>query len=190
MPVGQVSISRAIDFGAKSVEHGHLMTEPVVKKMAEQGVFLVVEALMSLSDGSPDFTPDQQKKFELAKSGFTKMIELAKKHKLKIALGSDTFLSQEAYDLQAMEWTARAKLFSNIEILRQATSIGAELIELSGPRNRYQEGPLGVIKPGAYADLVIVEGNPLADITILSNPNENLRLIMKDGVVYKNTLEK
>jgi imidazolonepropionase-like amidohydrolase len=183
------AVSRAIDFGAKSVEHGHLMTEPVVKKMAEEEVYLVVEALMSLSNGSPDFTLDQQKKFQLAKSGFTKMIELAKKYKLKIALGSDTFLSREAYDLQALEWTARSKLFSNIEILRQATSIGAELVELAGPRNRFQEGPLGVIKVGAYADLVIVDGNPLKDIKILSDPDKNLRLIMKDGVIYKNTLD-
>jgi imidazolonepropionase-like amidohydrolase len=182
------AVSRAIDFGAKSIEHGHLMTEEAVKKMADQGVYLVVEALMSLSEGSPAFTPDQQKKFDLAKAGFTKMIELAKRHELKIALGSDTFLSREAYDLQALEWRARAKLFTSLEIMKQATSIGAELIELSGPRNRYQEGRLGVIEPGAYADLVIVDGNPLEDVTILSEPEASLKLIMKDGVIYKNTL--
>jgi imidazolonepropionase-like amidohydrolase len=182
------AVSRAIDFGAKSIEHGHLMTEPSIIKMKEQGVYLVVEALMSLSDGSPDFTPEQMEKFQLAKAGFMEMIELAKKHELKIALGSDTFLSKEAYDLQALEWTARSKLFTPIEILRQATSIGAELIELSGPRNRYKEGALGVLREGAYADLVIVEGNPLEDITLLADPEKNLRVIMKDGVIYKNTL--
>lgn len=182
------AVSRAIDFGAKSVEHGHLMTEPVVKKMADQGVYLMVEALMSISDGSPDFTPEQQEKFNLAKAGFLEMIELAKKHKLKIAVGSDTFLSKEAYDLQAREWTVHAKLFSPVEIMRQATSIGAELIELSGPRNRFKEGKLGVIEEGAYADMVIIEGNPLEDVTILSNPAKSLRLIMKDGVIYKNML--
>ena len=182
------AVSRAIDFGAKSIEHGHMMTEESVRKMAENDVYLVVEALMSLSDGSPDFTPEQQKKFQLAKDGFMKMIELAKKHKLRIALGSDTFLSKEAYDLQALEWTARAKLFDSAEVMKQATSIGAELIELSGERNRYKEGPLGVIKEGAYADIVIVDGNPLKDVTILSSPEKNLKLIMKDGVIYKNTL--
>jgi imidazolonepropionase-like amidohydrolase len=181
-------VSRAIDFGARSIEHGHLMTESSVKKMAEQGVFLVVEALMSMSEGSPDFTPEQMEKFQLAKAGFLDMIELAKKYELKIALGSDTFLSKEAYDLQALEWTARSKLFTPLEILRQATSIGAELIELSGPRNRHREGRLGVIEEGAYADLILIEGNPLEDITILSDPEKNLRLIMKDGVIYKNTL--
>ena len=135
-------------------------------------MYLVVEALMSLSDGSPAFTPDQQQKFNLAKKGFTKMIELAKKYELKIALGSDTFLSKAAYDLQALEWTARAKLSSSAEVMKQATSIGAELIELSGERNRYKEGPFGVVQEGDYADLIIVEGNPLKDVTILSEPEQ------------------
>jgi imidazolonepropionase-like amidohydrolase len=182
------AVSRAIDFGAKSIEHGHMMTEASVKKMAENGVYLVVEALMSLSEGSPDFTPEQQQKFALAKAGFIKMIRLAKKHKLKIALGSDLFLSKEAYDLQALEWKARSSLFSSPEVMKQATSIGAELIEMSGERNRYKKGKLGVIKVGAYADLLIVEGNPLVDVSILSDPDNSLKLIMKDGIIYKNAL--
>jgi len=64
------------------------------------------------------------------------------------------------------------------------------LIAFSGERNRYKEGPLGVIIEGAYADLVMVDGNPLEDIKILSDPNKNLRLIMKDGKIYKNTLSR
>ena len=182
------AVSRAIEFGAKSIEHGHLMTEKVIRQMARQDVYLVVEALMSTSDAPPSFTADQREKFELAKSGFVEMIELAKKHDLKIAFGSDVFLSQDAYALQAQEWVARSTLFSPVENLRHATSIGGELLALSGPRNRYKEGPLGVIEPGAYADLLLVDGEPLDDITILADPENNLRLIMKDGVIYKNTL--
>jgi imidazolonepropionase-like amidohydrolase len=72
--------------------------------------------------------------------------------------------------------------------MKQATSLGAELIEMSGERNRHTEGPLGVVQVGAYADLVIVDGNPLKDVTMLSNPEKNLKLIMKDGVIYKKTL--
>lgn len=182
------AVSRAIDFGAKSIEHGHMMTEASIKKMAENDVYLVVEGLMSLSDGSASFTPEQQEKFNLAKAGFMEMIELAKEYKLKIALGSDLFLSKSMYDLHAQEWNARAKLFSSPEVMLQATSIGAELIELSGPRNRYRDGHLGVIEEGAYADLLIVDGNPLEDVTILADPEKNLKLIMKDGVIYKNSL--
>lgn len=182
------AVSRAIDFGARSVEHGHLMSEESVIKMKEAGVFLVVEALMSISETPPSFTPDQQEKFNLMKSGFDELISMAKKHDLKIAFGTDVFLSREAYKLQSLEWKARSDYFTPLENLRHATSNGGELLALSGPRNRYREGPLGVIQEGAYADLVIVEGNPLEDITILADPDKNVKLVMKDGVVYKNTL--
>lgn len=182
------AVSRAIDFGAKSIEHGHMVTEDVVRRMAKEDVYLVVEALMSTSEAPPSFTQDQREKYQLAKDGFGELIRLAKKHKIKIAFGSDVFLSKEAYDLQPLEWVARSKFFTASEIMIQATSIGAELVEMSGQRNRYREGPLGVIREGAYADLVLIDGNPLKDVTILSRPEKSLRLIMKDGVVYKNTL--
>jgi len=183
------AVSRAIDFGARSIEHGHMMSEEAIEKMAENDVYLVIEALMSMADAPPSFTPDQREKFNLMKASFANLIKLAKKYDLKIAWGSDTFLSKAMYDAQALEWTARSKLFTSVDILKQATSIGAELIELSGPRNRYKDGPLGIIQEGAYADLLIIEGNPLNDISILSDPEKNLRLIMKDGVIYKNILE-
>lgn len=182
------AVSRAIDFGAKSIEHGHMVTEDVVRRMAKEDVYLVVEALMSTSEAPPSFTKDQREKYQLAKDGFGELIRLAKKHKIKIAFGSDVFLSKEAYDLQPLEWVARSKFFTASEIMIQATSIGAELVEMSGQRNRYREGPLGVIREGAYADLVLIDGNPLKDVTILSRPDKSLRMIMKDGIVYKNTL--
>jgi predicted amidohydrolase YtcJ len=63
-----------------------------------------------------------------------------------------------------------------------------QVLDSNRERNRYREGPLGVVQVGAYADFVIVDGNPLKDVTILSDPDINLMLIMKDGVIYKNTL--
>ena len=69
-----------------------------------------------------------------------------------------------------------------------ATSTNAELLELSGPRHPYQQGELGVIAEGAYADLILVDGNPLEDIDLIADPHTNFDLIMKDGVIYKNTL--
>jgi len=71
----------------------------------------------------------------------------------------------------------------------QATSLNAELLERAGKRHPYQQGPLGVIKPGAYADIIIVDGNPLEDISLLSDPEQNLKLIMKDRGIYKNTIQ-
>ena len=75
-----------------------------------------------------------------------------------------------------------------MEILRQATGTAGELLALSGQRNPFKEGKLGVIKEGAYADLVIVSGSPLKDITLLADPEKNIQLIIKDGKIYKNTL--
>ena len=71
--------------------------------------------------------------------------------------------------------------------MRQATSKGGELLAMSGPKNPYPS-KLGVIEVGAYADVLLINGNPLDDISILTNPSENLALIMKDGKVYKNTI--
>ena len=77
---------------------------------------------------------------------------------------------------------------SNFEVLKQATSVAGELMALSGKRNPYP-GKLGVIEAGAWADLLIVNGDPLDDITVLADPEANLSLIMKNGVIYKNTLD-
>ena len=73
-------------------------------------------------------------------------------------------------------------------MLQQATYNTAQMLLLSGPRNPYLEGPLGVIEPGAYADLLLVDGNPLEDLALLTDPDRNLVIIMKDGVIYKNML--
>jgi len=88
----------------------------------------------------------------------------------------------------ANEFNARKPFFSNIERLRQATSVNGELLQLTGPLNPYPDGPLGVIKEGAYADILIISDNPLENIELLMDPDKNLKLIMKDGKIYKNTL--
>jgi len=75
-----------------------------------------------------------------------------------------------------------------VEILRQATSINGELLKLTGPLNPYPDGPLGVIAEGAYADILVIDGNPLENIELLTKPEKNIKLIMKNGKVYKNTL--
>ncbi len=82
----------------------------------------------------------------------------------------------------------RLEAWSSHEILVQATSRCGELMALCGKLNPYNEGPLGVIKKGAYADLLIVDGNPLDDVRVLEDYENNIRLIMKDGKLYKNTL--
>jgi len=79
--------------------------------------------------------------------------------------------------------------FTPYEALKMATSDNAELLALSGPRNPYQEGPLGVIKEGAYADLILVDGNPLENLDLVADAENNFVMIMKDGKIYKNTIQ-
>jgi imidazolonepropionase-like amidohydrolase len=120
--------------------------------------------------------------------GSANLLKWAKQYGVKIAWGTDLFGPPAKQAQQPQEFMARSKFFKPVEILKQATSENAELFTLSGLRHPYQEGPLGVIQEGAYADLVIVNGNPLEDITLLADPGKNLQLIMKDGKIYKNTL--
>ena len=79
--------------------------------------------------------------------------------------------------------------YTPFEVLKMATHDNAQLLAMSGPLNPYQEGELGVVKEGAYADLLMVNGNPLEDIDLVADPDENFAVIMKDGKIYKNTLK-
>ena len=79
-----------------------------------------------------------------------------------------------------------SRWYNNAEALRLATSGNAELLALSGPRNPYP-GKLGVIEDGAYADLLVVNGNPLQDLSLFAEPDKNLVVIMKDGRIHKDT---
>jgi imidazolonepropionase-like amidohydrolase len=84
--------------------------------------------------------------------------------------------------------TRLVRWFTPADALRMATSVNAELLALSGPRNPYP-GKLGVVEPGALADLLLVDGDPIANIQLVADP-EKFTVIMKDGVIYKNTIQK
>ena len=105
-----------------------------------------------------------------------------------ISLGTDIVTDPKTLLRMNQEFVYRTKWFTPAEVLRQATSTNAELMAMSGKRNPYP-GKLGVIEEGAYADLLLINGDPLKDISILTKPEENLALIMKDGKIYKNTIK-
>jgi imidazolonepropionase-like amidohydrolase len=109
-------------------------------------------------------------------------------YKVKIAWGTDLISDLKYQEHQNLEFTSRLKWFTPVEILKQVTSVNAELVALSGKRNPYP-GKLGVIEEGAFADLLLVDGNPVENLKLLEDPDKNLVLIMKDGKVVKNTLK-
>jgi imidazolonepropionase-like amidohydrolase len=114
---------------------------------------------------------------------------LAKKYKVKMAWGTDVFFNPPVNKDQNTYIAKMGNWFTPYEVLKLITSDNAQLLALSGNRSPYREGKLGVIEEGAYADMILVDGNPLKDINLMVDYNKNFVLIMKDGIVYKNTIK-
>jgi imidazolonepropionase-like amidohydrolase len=182
-----VSIQRAIAAGVKCIEHGHLMDEATAKLIGERGIWLSTQAFPDeMADAFPPGSQERAKAFTVF-AGTDKTIELAKKYKLKTAWGTDVLFSQRLAQRQGELLAKFARWYTPAETLAMATGTNAELLALSGKRNPYP-GKLGVIEEGALADLLLVDGDPLANIKLLEDPAKNLLVIMKDGKIYKNTL--
>lgn len=182
------AIRRAIKAGVKSIEHGQLIDEPTMKLIAEKGVWLSMQPF--IGEGSNHYsTPDQQAKHEMVVEGTENAYRLAKKYGVKLAWGTDLLFNPANAKNQNLNIEKMTRWFSNYEILKMITHDNAELLALSGRRNPYP-GKLGVIEEGALADLIIVEGNALQDISVLTDPEKRIVLIMKNGKVYKNLLQK
>jgi imidazolonepropionase-like amidohydrolase len=186
------SVSRAVDVGFKMIEHATVMSEETAKKMADNDVIWSMQTGLFMPDAAtnPSYSNDTQRaKGKIVEGGMKNSIKYAKKYKLKTLFGTDLIGPREAYlKVFPQEWEFRSQYYTGFEVLQQATKNGGDAVRLSGPKNPYPEGPLGVIVEGAYADILLVDGNPLENILILQNYKENIDLIMKDGHVYKNEL--
>ncbi|MDR6759058.1 imidazolonepropionase-like amidohydrolase [Mycoplana sp. BE70] len=180
------TIQRAISAGAACIEHAHLIDEDTAAMMADRGIWLSTQPFLSAEDSVP-LTGPSAARMQQVIAGTPITYELARKHGIKTAWGSDMLFSPAVTARQGIMLTHLSRWYSNAEILTIATSTNAELLGLSGPRNPY-DGKLGVIEAGAFADMLVVDGNPLEDIHLLSDPDKNLAVIMKDGRIHKNTL--
>ncbi len=188
------AVQRALEAGVKVIEHGHLTSDDTLKLIKKNNAYLSIQSFGYTykppipAGGRSNRPPDPRGQRAIAvAAGTDRVMRAAKRLGLKIAFGSDMFTFRN-FATSVKEFGARKNWFSSVEILQQATSVNAEILALTGPRNPYPDGPLGVIAEGAYADLLIVEGNPLEDAAILEDYENNLRLIMKNGVIYKQTL--
>lgn len=185
---------RALNAGVKCLDHGHLLNEEAIRLIKEKNAWLVpqcfwIDAPVDLWAPGMDSIPERlNKKIKPVLEGTVRMMDLAKKHEINIGFGSDAYGKLGNETMALTEFKARTPWYTAVEILKQATSENARLLGLSGKANPYEEGDLGVIKKGAYADLLIYDGNPLEDIEVIENYKENLKLIMKDGKIYKNDL--
>lgn len=183
------AIQRSIAAGVKVIEHGMLMDEATAKLMAEKGIWLSMQPIPeALVLGFPVGSV-QRAKAEEVWSGIGTTYELAKKYKLKTAWGTDVLFSRALAQQQGAILASLTRWYTPAEALIMATSTNAELLALSGKRNPYP-GKLGVVEEGALADLLLANGDPIANIRLIEDPAKNFVVIMKDGRIYKNTLGK
>lgn len=182
------AIQRAINAGVKVIEHGHLMDEPTAEMMARKGIWLSFQPFTD-NDSATPLAPANRARLMQVIAGTERTIALAKKHKIKMAFGTDLLFSPVAASQQASELGKMSKWYTAPELLVMATGTNGELLKLSGPRDPYP-GKLGVVEEGALADLLLVDGNPLENLRIVEDPARNYVVIMKDGRIHKNTVPK
>lgn len=188
-----LSVNRAIDAGVRLIQHNFLVSEKTIRRMKREGVALSLQGWVALVQfGNADeitfFSPDQKAKGTAVNKGATQMIEWAKEHELLIVTGGDMFGANNA-PIQALNLTILETVgFTPYEILKTATSNAATVLGWTGDMNPYKYGSLGTIEAGGYADMILVDGNPLQDISLLEDYTNNFKVIMKDGMVWKNTL--
>lgn len=195
-------IHRFIDAGGMSLEHAPAIDANAMKKVVKKGVFISMQmnGLSKELRDSPFNPPYARAGIIAIQKDSARFAALVKKYKPKMVFATDALGDIETQTKQRrFELFERARVFGNYEALKSATSVGGELMLLTNRRNPYKEGKLGVVEVGAYADLLVVDGNPLKDIKLLGankiwikapkpKPIETIKMIMKDGKIYKNTL--
>lgn len=181
------AVRQAIEAGVRCIDHGQLLDDATAKAMAEKGIWWSLQPF--LDDGPsafPEGSPNRVKQLEMFK-GTDAAYALAKKHRIRTAWGTDILFDAAASATQGGKLAKMVRWYTPAEVLRMATADNADLLALSGPRNPYP-GKLGVVEEGAFADLILVDGDPLANLDLVADPGRNFVVIMKDGKVYKNTL--
>jgi imidazolonepropionase-like amidohydrolase len=177
------AITRAANAGVRTIEHGNLIDDASAKLMAGKNMFLVANLVtyfeMKARAAEYGMNSDMLAKNDLVIEGALKSLEICKRHGVPVAYGTD--LLGQLQVAQSDEFTLRARVLSAPEIIRSATTIGARVLRM--------EGKLGCLKPGALADLLVVDGNPLEDLKLLQEQGRHLQVIMKGGRFHKRLLQ-
>jgi imidazolonepropionase-like amidohydrolase len=178
------AVRQALEAGVKCIDHGQLLDEPTVRLMAAKKVWWSLQPFTD--DGSsvyPEGSPNRVKQLQMF-SGTDRAYALAKKYRIRTAWGTDILFSPENAARQGRMLAKMVRWYTPAEALKMATADNAALLSLSGPRSPYA-GKLGVVQEGALADLLLVDGDPIANIKLIEDPAKNLVVIMKDGTIYK-----
>lgn len=182
------AIQMAIGAGVKCIEHGQLADEATAKLMAEKGIWWSLQPFLADEDANVKENPASRAKQLEVSQGTDNAYRLAKKYNIQTAWGTDILFSPSGGISQNRQLTKLVRWYTPAEVLKMATGDNAQLLALSGPRNPYP-GKLGVVEEGALADLLLVQGDPVANIKLIETPETSFVVIMKDGKIYKNLLQ-
>jgi imidazolonepropionase-like amidohydrolase len=176
------AMTRAAHGGVRVIEHGNLIDEPTAKLMAEKGMFMVANlvAYYAMKERAADYGmgSDMLAKNDLVIDGGLRSLEICKRAGVPVGYGTDLLGALQVE--QSREFRIRSAVLSPIEIIRQATTIGARIVR--------QEGRIGTLKAGAYADLLLIDGDPLKNLDLFEEQGKHMSVIMKGGKFHKNRL--
>jgi len=178
-------IRRCLRAGVRSIEHGNFANEETIAMMSEYGAYLdptfisLVQRIESANENHLFESIVDNLRNTVARG--QQVYRWARQYNVPVAFGTDLW-GPEAQKSQLREFEMRMELDSAVNIIQSATITNAALL--------MQEGRLGIIAAGAYADLLIVDGDPLTDVRVMLNPVKNLKFVMKDGIVYKNEVNR
>lgn len=177
------AIRRAVQAGVRTIEHGNLIDEPTAQLLKDKGAFVVPTLItydMLSSEGPALGLPRESiDKIDDVRLVGREAIQML--HRVGVQMGYGSDLLGESHVHQSEELRIRAEIVGNLDSLRSATTVAAEIIQ--------RKGQLGVVAPGAIADLLVVRGNPMQDINVLLGQGEKLDAIIKDGRFMKNALQ-
>ena len=176
------AVRRSVEFGVRSIEHGTLIDDATARFVAERGAYVVPTlsicfALVEMGR-QLGFPPQSQAKADAVAKQAIEGLDSMRRAGVKVCFGTD--LIGRTYTQQCREFTLRAQVFTPLELLRQATSTAAEMMRM--------EGEIGCIAPGAHADLLVVDGDPMRDISLLAADGRALRMVVRGGAVVKDEL--
>ena len=176
------AITRAAHGGVRTIEHGNLIDDASAKLMAEKGMFLIANLVTyyAMRERAAEFGmgADMLAKNDLVIDGGLRSLEICKRAGVPVAYGTDLLGALQVE--QSREFLIRSEVMSAIEIIRAATTIGARIVR--------QEGKLGTLKAGAYADLLLIDGDPLKNLGLFQEQGKHIAAIMKGGKFHKNRL--
>ncbi|PKM01306.1 MAG: hydrolase, partial [Gammaproteobacteria bacterium HGW-Gammaproteobacteria-7] len=180
-------IQRALRAGVKSIEHGQLADIATIRMMKAEGAWWSIQPFLSDEDSNPRSDPVQQAKGERVARGTVQAFEQGRAEGVKMAFGTDILMNPGGSASQGRQLAKLTRFMAPLEALRMATGAAGELLAMSGERAPYP-GKLGVIEPGALADLLVWDGDPSASLDFIGDPASNLKLVMKGGRVFKESL--